>query len=69
MTRSQLVAMAGMPKTLSTTATVNITSTSQGREATSIESRKIQDPPTNVEDVDLREYHSKSKGEHTMIAD
>lgn len=54
------------------TAIVNITSTSQGTEAIIVGLRGNQDlltvPIVNIENIDLREYLSDSKREHTIIA-
>lgn len=54
-------------------ATVNITSTSQGPEVTIVGSRGGQylptKPMTYIENVDVREYHSDSKREHTTITE
>ena len=53
--------------------TVNITSILQGPEVTIAGSRGGQDlpidPTTNIENVDLKVYHSNSKGEHTTTTE
>lgn len=69
MTRSQLVVKARKPRTPLMITTVNVTSTSQAFEATITGSRGIQNPPTNVENVDLREYHFNSEEEHITTTD
>lgn len=54
-------------------ATVNATSTSQGSQATIVGSSGGQDFPINpivsTENVDLRDYRSNFKGEHTTTAE
>lgn len=56
-----------------TTMTVNVTSTLQVPEVTIVGSRGSQDlltdPPINVKNVDVREYHSDSEGEHTTTVE
>lgn len=54
-------------------AIVNVTSTSQGSQATIMGSSRGQDllidPTTGIENVDLRDYHSDSEGECTTIVE
>lgn len=56
-----------------TTVIINITSTSQGPKVIIAGSRGSQDfpinPTTNVENVDVREYHFDFEGEHITIAE